>query len=172
MTITFKIDIDLDLYPAPVVISGPESYDLHGRGYVLVEEDDCTYRSFEIRYDVHCSPFKQAAITGHLLAEGFEEYFYLFDTLAGKTVARVYMDGYFGHFYEADNLFYVADAGSLYCINYNGNIVWRSANLGIDGVIVNDIEVDKIYGSGEWDPPGGWRDFVLDKHTGALLTEL
>ncbi len=170
MTITFKIDLDLYLYPAPVVISGPESYNLPRRSYVLVEENDGTCRTFEIRYDINCSPFKQAAVTGHMLAVGFEDYFYLFDTQAGKTVAEVYMDGYFGHFYEDGNLFYVADAGSLYCINYNGNIVWRNTNLGIDGVIVENIEEDKIYGSGELDPPGGWRGFVLYKHTGTLLT--
>ena len=39
----------------------------------------------------------------------------------------------------------------------------------MDGVIIHDFYENKILGSGEWDPPGGWRDFTLDKQTGTLI---
>jgi hypothetical protein len=64
----------------------------------------------------------------------------------------------------------VTDAGGLYCINKSGGITWKNANLGIDGVIINDIMDGKIHGSGEWDPPGGWRDFILEEDTGRIIT--
>jgi hypothetical protein len=76
------------------------------------------------------------------------------------------MSGYYGHLYVDDEYFYVADAESLFCIDKAGSVIWHSKNLGIDGVIVEKFTASQIYGSGEWDPPGGWKDFVLDKKTG------
>jgi hypothetical protein len=63
----------------------------------------------------------------------------------------------------------VTDAAKLYCINDKGKIIWKNDHLGIDGVIIDSFSKDKIYGSGEWDPPGGWKDFVIDLKTGQTL---
>ena len=63
----------------------------------------------------------------------------------------------------------MADAGGLFCINKAGTTLWRNKNLAMDGVIIHDFYENKILGSGEWDPTGGWRDFTLDKQTGRLI---
>ncbi|MEO6721779.1 MAG: hypothetical protein ABIN67_15640 [Ferruginibacter sp.] len=76
------------------------------------------------------------------------------------------MEGYFGRLYLNKKYFYVADACGLYCIDKSGTILWKNNNLAIDGVIINDFAKDKIFGSGEWDPPGGWREFILDEQIG------
>jgi len=53
-----------------------------------------------------------------------------------------------------------------------GEIIWVNNSLGIDGVIIEKFDTDKIYGSGEWNPPGGWRDFVLDINTGKYFIDV
>jgi len=46
---------------------------------------------------------------------------------------------------------------------------WHNDQLGIDGVIIDRFGDATLFGQGEWDPPGGWRDFVLDKQTGKQI---
>jgi hypothetical protein len=79
------------------------------------------------------------------------------------------MSGYFGHLYVYQNHLYVCDADSLFCIGWNGSIVWKATGLGIDGVVVEDFSEDRISGIGEWDPPGGWKHFELDPGTGRRI---
>ncbi len=86
------------------------------------------------------------------------------------NILRLEMEGYFGYIYEDGDVMYVADAGSLHCINHKGDVLWQNANLGIDGVVIHEIDQDKIFGDGEWDPPGGWISFVLDKQTGKEIS--
>jgi hypothetical protein len=42
----------------------------------------------------------------------------------------------------------------------------NSSPLGIDGVIVSQIEYPIIKAAGEWDPPGGWVDAKIDLESG------
>ena len=162
-----------ELYPdfianPTVLISGGESEKL-GQNIYLFGEDDFRTLVYEIRYEYHCSPFKQAQFIGDILAVGHEEHFYLFDTKSERNILRLKMDGYFGSFKVEGAYIYVADSASIFCLDISGEIKWHTTELGVDGVIIHDIEEGKIIGSGEWDPPGGWRDFVVDKETGELL---
>lgn len=60
----------------------------------------------------------------------------------------------------------VASASELLSFGHDGALQWRSARLGIDGVIVKSLKDGLIDGSGEWDPPGGWQSFRLCAVTG------
>lgn len=133
--------------------------------YLVVQKEQETH-AFEIRYEQHCGPFKEAAFFGDLLAVGLHGHFYLYNHRTKQTVSAVKMNGYFGHFYGDQHLVFIADACGLHCITKEGIVLWYRDDLGVDGVTVEKITEDKIYGSGEQDPPGGWRDFVLDKQTG------
>jgi len=42
-----------------------------------------------------------------------------------------------------------------------GTVIWENAALAIDGIRIDRIQGDEISGSGEWDPPGGWRPFAI-----------
>jgi hypothetical protein len=154
-----------EIYRNPVLISGKKSEMLPGIQYLLIEKDGLII-PYEIRYEYHCSPFQEVIIENDILAVGFEEYFYLFDVTKNENMLSLKMDGYFGHIYFDNNLFYVADARGLHCINETGQILWQNTNIAIDGVIIEMFEADKIYGKGELDPPGGWQNFVLDFSTG------
>jgi len=152
-----------------VLLSGAESMSLENRVYLVIDDDGHS-AVYEIRYDRHCSPFKQALGMGELLAVGSEEYFYLFNRITNKPLLRLKLEGYFSHLYSDDGLFYVADAGGLFCIEKNGTIRWHNNNLAVDGVIIYEFTSNEILGSGEWDPPGGWRNFTLNKKTGTLVS--
>ena len=170
MKFTFLPDTP-ETHLKPILISGEASRNLWNVTYIKYEEEEEIKAVFEIRYDCHCSPFSQVMIEQGVLAVGYEECFYLFSLSENKSLLILELHGYFGHLYHHENCFYVADSGGLYRIDEAGAILWHNSNLGIDGVIINDFTDNTITGQGEWDPPGGWRDFVLDKQTGMLIKD-
>ena len=165
-TDTFPEDLNLP----SILISGSDSRKLNNQAYLIIKNDDNSNSLFEIKYEYHCSPFKEALIVDSLLAVGYEGYFYLFNVMTNENLLRLEMQGYFGHLYYDAECFYVTDAGGLYRIDKKATIHWHNSSLAIDGVIINEFANNKILGSGEWDPPGGWQDFVLDRQTGVTLS--
>ncbi len=165
MTIEFIDNLPDDLILKPVLISGATSVDYSNHTYLKLSDADTT-SLYQIKYEVHCSPFKEALTVDNLLAVGHEEYFYLFDKLLNKNILQLKMNGYFGHLYFDTGHFYIADANGIHCIDKTGKIRWANSRLAVDGVIVNQFTDNRIIGSGELDPPDGWEDFILDKETG------
>lgn len=170
MTIEFIDDIPCDTNLKPVLISGSASTDYSNKKYLKLNKEDNMIALYEIKYQAHCSPFKEALLVDNLLAVGHEEHFYLYNNVTNENVLRLEMNGYFGHLYFDTGLFYVADANGLHCIDKTGNIRWSNSELAIDGVIVKEFHHGKILGSGELHPPGGWEDFSVDKATGIKTT--
>jgi hypothetical protein len=168
MTYTFAASVPADISLVPLLISGPGSLPFDGQEFLLLHQDDGSTTAYEIRYEYHCSPFKAAIVEDHLLAVGHEAFFYLFNISTGKHLLSHRLSGYFGHLYLDNGLFYVADADGITCINQQGEILWDNHQLGIDGVTIESFSADRISGSGEWNPPGGWRKFILEKKTGEL----
>lgn len=165
---TFTDKLPDNLYSESILISGAESLHFDKQEYLIIIQNN-DERCYEIRYEYHCSPFKQAMIIDSVLAVGYEENFYLFDLVTNRNLLNLKMEWYFGHLYFDNDLFYVADACGLYCINKNACILWQNSKLAIDGVVINDFSENVISGSGEWDPPGGWKDFIVDKQTGITI---
>ncbi len=165
MTYRFTQRLPDDYYVKAILISGDDTAILSDYEFLVVEDED-TVQCFEIRYEGYEGPFEDAVILNNVLGVGFAGIFYLFDLESNNNLLRLEMCFYFGCLYVHQEHFLVADASGLYCINPEGKILWHNNNLGVDGVVVNDIAADKIFGSGEWDPPGGWEDFVLDRATG------
>jgi hypothetical protein len=168
MTFKFLPQLPNDFSGQSVLISGQNSIGFRSQEFLSVDDNDSVY-IFEIRYEVLCSPFKQAVLIDSILGVGHEDHFYLFDLKANANIKTVKFAGYFGHIYLDNSLFYIADANGLYCLNIKGDEIWKNTNLGIDGVIVETFEDETILGAGEWDPPNGWRDFKLNKLTGELI---
>ena len=170
MTIEFIDDISGETNLKPVLISGSISANYSNRKYLKLIDDHTATGLYEINYEAHCSPFKEALLVDNFLAVGHEEHFYLFNIVTNQNILRLKMNGYFGHLYFDAGDFYVADASGLHRIDKTGNIRWSNLGLAIDGVIVNEFTGDKIIGSGELDPPGGWEDFSINKATGIRIT--
>lgn len=51
-------------------------------------------------------------------------------------------------------------------IDGDGRVRWRNNNLGLDGIQLNSVSGNTIVGTGEWDPPGGWKPFMISATTG------
>ena len=78
------------------------------------------------------------------------------------------LGSYFGQFYQGRDRLLVASAEHLFCLGRDGALVWKSTVLGVDGVVVDQVDGDVIRGQGEWDPPGGWRSFTISLESGKL----
>jgi hypothetical protein len=63
----------------------------------------------------------------------------------------------------------VASGEDLVRLDRDGTVLWRSAQIAIDGVVVHDVTGDMIRGEAEWDPPGGWTAFEVSLASGRLL---
>ncbi len=169
MTIQFIDDIKEDMNLKPVLISGSESSNYSNQTYLELRNSLTATALYEIKYQAHCSPFRQVLLVDNLLAVGHEEHFYLFNIEKNQNVLALKLNGYFGHLYFDEERFYIADAYGLFCIDKTGHIRWTNSGLAIDGVLINEFTDDRITGSGELDPPGGWENFSLDKATGIRI---
>lgn len=162
MNIEFINSIPEEFKKQTLLISGTESTKWNNVAYLVLKDHDTIKKTLEIRFESYCSPFKDIIIQNSLLAIGHQCHFYLYDFLENASLLILEVDGYFGHLYVNENLFYVTGSGSIYCIDEKGNVIWKNHSLGTDGILIERFSENEIYGSGECDPPGGWQHFVLD----------
>ena len=111
------------------------------------------------------SAFTEVQVWAKSIAIGWGEHFYLVDPATRRT-ADILLGSYFGQIYAEESHLLVASAERLFCVSPNGNLLWRSDQLGIDGVVVERVTDTVIEGEGEWDPPGGWRPFLISLRDG------
>jgi hypothetical protein len=79
---------------------------------------------------------------------------------------------YFCQIQCAHDFLLVSSGRRVFRIDCDGKVLWRSDELGVDGVLIHDVAADGIvYGAGECDPPDGWIDFKLSLETGLRLNE-
>jgi hypothetical protein len=77
--------------------------------------------------------------------------------------------GYFGAFYAGQDYLLVASGERLLRLAPDGEILWNTPNLGLDGVNVKSVENGLVQGEGEWDPPSNGKAFVLRLDSGELF---
>lgn len=151
----------------PIVVGDVPSRGGTPGSYVIVEDDE---GSPVARIDVHddraSRAFQEVIVWAGLVVIGFGGSVHLV-SVRERTAKTTPLEGYFGHLYPLAEHLLVADASRLRCFDRSGSMLWCSDDLGIDGVIVSDVVDGTITGAGEWDPPGGWRPFVLRLSTGA-----
>lgn len=59
----------------------------------------------------------------------------------------------------------------LFRFGADGRLLWKSEELGYDGVVVHDITNNFVDGSGQFDAPDGWRPFRISLATGQAIDE-
>ena len=116
----------------------------------------------------NCSPFKEVILTENILAVGYHDQFHMLEVTTLRHFVTIPMEFYFGHLYLYEEILYVADACCVHAITEYGKYLWKSAYVGIDGVIVQEVTALAVNGIGEMDPPGGWVPFSLNPVTGKL----
>ena len=123
--------------------------------------------------------FNEMRVIGNNVVIGHVEHVHFFDP-DHIIVKSIKLDGYFGHLYtpiefgrdDIEFCLLVASAMYLYHFTNDGIELWKSDVLGIDGVIVNHVSSKYIDVSGEWDPPGGWKETRLNIKDGTEMTDL
>lgn len=127
----------------------------------------------QLRFDLyrgsreyHC--FQQAAIWHGFVVIGFAERLHLLE-IQSRRHLEFKLGSYFGSFWLEETFLLAASAEQVFCIGSDGALRWRSPQLGIDGVVMHEVINLVLHGSGEWDPPGGWREFCLSLADGTLL---
>jgi hypothetical protein len=129
-----------------------------------------------LRVDVHDRDgtcFKEVRCSGGIAYIGYGSNLFVVHT-GTRSCDTHGLDGYFGHLYTAEELgatsgafaVLAASASELLSFAPDGLLYWRTSRLGIDGVVVQSVLDGLVHGSGEWDPPGGWRPFCLDVDSG------
>ncbi|MEO7495921.1 MAG: hypothetical protein ABIT83_05275 [Massilia sp.] len=126
-------------------------------------------------YEYIC--FKEVCLAGGKAYVGYGERVLIVDLVTGQE-ATFQMNKYFCDFADAEYLGTSTDdfavlassSSEVFAFGLDGELLWQSTNLGIDGVVIHDASSTQIEGSGEWDPPGGWEDFVLSTSTGELIS--
>jgi hypothetical protein len=116
---------------------------------------------------VESHTFEEVQAWSGLVVVGFGHRLYVIEPVVRKA-SSFNLGSYFGHLYPAGDYLLVASAERLFRLESGGTVVWRSPEVGIDGVVVHQVLNGVIHGEGEWDPPGGWKPFRLRLDTGQL----
>ena len=130
-------------------------------GYVLVTEDGIPRHRLDLCYSGPEAWFRVAAIDWRgIVVVGFGERFYFLPRL-GSAPTEFKLRAYFCDFHAGDEWLLIASGQDVTCVDCDGVARWQSEIVALDGVIIERVEHGVIYGEGEWDPPGGWREFRL-----------
>lgn len=149
---------------------GINPYSETGCEFVRIKNASTFEPIINLKVESDYSPtFKQSEVVDGMVIIGYGNRFSIFDLKKKKIKINLSFDGYFGSF-EVDNReIFVATDSEMINLTFQGIEKWKTDNLGIDGVIISQITETEIIGSGEWDPPGGWESFKLNRKTGKKI---
>jgi hypothetical protein len=125
--------------------------------YVLVEENTGPLMRIDLYGNNH-SAFRDVLIWKEFVIIGWGDDVY-FVRIENGEARTVNLGCYFGYLYPTDQFLLIASGERLFLFDDKARMQWMSDELGLDGVIVQEIDGEFISGEGEWDPPGDWRPF-------------
>lgn len=77
---------------------------------------------------------------------------------------------YFCQLFSDGDVLLACSGRRIFRIGAHGEVLWKSDELGLDGVLVHQVDSTGISGEGEWDPPGGWQPFTVALDTGLRIS--
>ena len=143
-----------------------------GTGKIFyVYKDDTPFLSVEVN-SIIGGNFVDSIILGDFLYIGnYTEGVYVIN-LKDFNFNTISIDGYFGYFVKDQDCIYILGCENIIAIDIDGNIVWKSDSIAVDGIVCRGIEERIMYISCEMDPPGGWEDMKIDILTGKTVNSL
>lgn len=137
--------------------------------YVLVHDDSVLLLRLDLYgSDEETYAFEAARPWAEWIAVGWGHRLFLV-ALRGEAPQTVDLGAYFGSMVDMGDSLVVASAERLLCLDVTGRVAWRTEVVGLDGVLVHGFDESWIDGEGEWDPPGGWRPFRVERRTGRVV---
>ena len=139
------------------------------RKHLLVEQDGVPAHRFDLCRDGSETWHRTEAIWWNdCTVVGFAERVYFVPP--GETSSLcIRLQEYFGSFHPGSDWLLIASRSGILRADRHGRVLWRSAGLGIDGVLIREVANGAILGDGEWDPPGGWIPFSISLVDGSRV---
>ncbi len=122
--------------------------------------------------DTYVSPFQDGRVWQNWVVVGFAWQVHFVSLKKRERTFSYSLEGYFGSLYTTQNIVVVASATALWGFDREGQLLWQSEDLAMDGVLVTSIEGDRIGGRGQidWEPPDGvWVPFSLSLSSGKRI---
>jgi len=167
LTVSISNTVERELTSLTSVHVGPIP---SGRGtpdrYVTVSRDGDPFLRVDIYGDSGSSLFEEVIVWRENVVVGFGSHVHLI-ALPDHAHRSIPLEWYFGHLYPSERNLFVTSAQRVFCFGPDQQVLWRSEIVGIDGVVLDDIDGPTVRGEGEWDPPRGWRPFALLASSGA-----
>ncbi|TGM58572.1 hypothetical protein [Leptospira adleri] len=144
----------------PIVI-GHRAANLPTADAFLVVDDPAGLFRFDVYFRELAMPPKAWRWDSVFIISG-GPYLSLFN-IANANLITVPIDAYVTAIYAQARQLFVSTASEVLCFDDNLDLIESYHNLGIDGVTIENVTNDSIAGAGEWDPPGGWRTFKIQR---------
>ena len=127
-----------------------------------------------LRVDIYacgpdCFAFEDAIIWQNNIIIGFGSYVYAV-SITTHAVVIIPLSRYYCGFYPTSDYLLIASGERLLRMEPDRSIMWESELLAIDGVVVQEPGPPLIRGEGEWDPPGGWKQFLIFAANGKVVS--
>lgn len=159
-----------------VIVASGEISELEVAASVSVAVDGALVARVDILASAGQSCFRSVRSIDSLVYIGFGQFVFVVDVHLMR-VRRYPLRGYFGYLYDSGDFEHLdsdvsvlaTSASEVLAFDRTGNLIWKQADLGIDGVVLQRADAGRIDGEGEWDPPGGWRPFSLSSQTGLII---
>lgn len=136
---------------------------------VVVQEKDTGLPVLNlVLYCENASPFQFTDVINGMVLVGFGNAFAFYNMLT-QSRKLILLDWYFSSYAINDDHIFVCSASDITCMSFRGDIVWRSAGIAVDGVIIDAVNHTTLTCSCESDPPGGWKTREIDLLTGKVL---
>ncbi len=176
MTISFLREDDESFFTRSLLV-GAEGALTGIAARVAVDSDSGDRLRIDVAAVQECNCFQAVRMAGTKAYIGYGGRVFIVDCVTGG-VAMHQMDGYFCEFFDAaeletsgeDFVILASSAYELFAFGRDGVLLWKTTQLGIDGVLVHRATLTHIEGSGEWDPPDGWEPFSLARRTGERIS--
>jgi len=136
--------------------------------FVTITDDDRPVLRVDLYEGELSAPFKGATVWGQRVFVGYGNAVHVIEPQK-QSSSMIILGSYFAAFYAAEDYLLVASGEGLLRLSSRGELMWRAPQLGIDGVLVKGVKDSLVKGEGEWDPPGGWRPFILRLDSGELV---
>jgi hypothetical protein len=156
-----------------ILISDEENDDVSFSSHVLITElneydEEIDILNIKLRHDRLSTPFNDIQFFGDFIVIGVSSSVFFYNMVSKKS-SHHSLDGYFGSLHIKQQELYVCSASNIICFKQNGEKVWESDSIGVDGVQISEITSEIIYGSAECDPPDGWENFEISKLNGKRI---
>jgi len=137
--------------------------------YVVVFDEDLPVARVEVfGFKPRAAGFERCLVWHEIVLVGLGDHVHMV-CISDRSTRTLSLGSYFCDFAATDRYLLIASGERLVRIDQERTVVWTSEQLGADGVLVLEASPAVIRGLGEWDPPGGWREFVLDAGSGRRL---